>query len=139
VGSRRRAGAQEAPADAGPSGAGQEMRKSGGVTPKPGACGYGGRAAMWRLWYDRSANRRAGAQALAPRARGVVLSGADSGGAGSWGGVAPRALPSGVFGPRDFAPFLRLASARAFRIGTAAADAAPIREMAESLWTGVAG
>jgi hypothetical protein len=58
------------------------------------------------------------------------LAGADSGGAGSWGGVAPRALPSGVFGPRDFAPFLRLASARALLTETAARGAAPIRDMA---------
>jgi hypothetical protein len=33
---------------------------------------------------------------------------------------ADRALPSSVFGPRDFAPFLRLASARASLTGTAA-------------------
>ena len=30
---------------------------------------------------------------------------------------AERALPSGVFGPRDFAPFVRLASARALLSG----------------------
>ena len=34
--------------------------------------------------------------------------------------LAERALPSGVFGPRDFAPFLRLASARALLTGAAA-------------------
>ena len=39
-----------------------------------------------------------------------------------------RALPSGVLGPRDFAPFLRLASARAWDTGTAA------RAIARSGW-----
>jgi hypothetical protein len=43
---------------------------------------------------------------------------------------ADRALPSGLFGPRDFAPFLRLASARPLDTGTAAADAAPALDMA---------
>jgi hypothetical protein len=33
---------------------------------------------------------------------------------------ADLALPSGVFGPRDLAPFLRLAAARAWDTGTAA-------------------
>jgi hypothetical protein len=42
---------------------------------------------------------------------------------------AARALPSGVFGPRDLAPFLRLAAARALLIGTAARGAAPTFDM----------
>jgi hypothetical protein len=33
---------------------------------------------------------------------------------------AERALPSGLFGPRDLAPFFRLAAARALLTGTAA-------------------
>jgi hypothetical protein len=33
---------------------------------------------------------------------------------------AERALPSGAFGPRDFAPFLRLAVVRALLTGAAA-------------------
>jgi hypothetical protein len=37
---------------------------------------------------------------------------------------APRALPSAVLGPRAFAPFLRLAPARALLIGTIAGGAA---------------
>jgi hypothetical protein len=43
---------------------------------------------------------------------------------------AARALPSGVFGPRDLAPFRRLASARALLTGTAARGAAPTFDMA---------
>ena len=43
---------------------------------------------------------------------------------------AERALPSGVFGPRDFAPLLRLASAGALLTEAAARRAAPIRDMA---------
>jgi hypothetical protein len=43
---------------------------------------------------------------------------------------ADLALPSSVFGPRDFAPFWRLASARALLTGTAGPTAAPIRDMA---------
>jgi hypothetical protein len=39
-------------------------------------------------------------------------------------------LPAGVFGPRDFAPFRRLASARALLIVTAARGAAPVLGMA---------
>jgi hypothetical protein len=50
---------------------------------------------------------------------------------------AARALPSGDLGPRDFAPFLRLASARALLTETAAADAAPTLAMAGFLRTGV--
>ena len=38
---------------------------------------------------------------------------------------AERALPSGVFGPRDFAPFPRLPSTRALLMETAARGAAP--------------
>jgi hypothetical protein len=40
-----------------------------------------------------------------------------------------HALPSAVLGPRDFAPFFRLASARALLIGTAA-RATPTLDMA---------
>ena len=40
-----------------------------------------------------------------------------------------RALPSGVFGPHDFAPLRRLASARALLMG-AAQGAAPMLDMA---------
>jgi hypothetical protein len=47
---------------------------------------------------------------------------------------AERALPAGVFGPRDLAPLRRLASARALLTGTAADGAAPIRDMAVILW-----
>jgi hypothetical protein len=47
---------------------------------------------------------------------------------------AERALPSAVFGPRDFAPFFRLAAARAWLIGTAARGAAPVLDMAVILW-----
>jgi hypothetical protein len=43
---------------------------------------------------------------------------------------AERALPSGVFGPRDFAPFRRLVSARVLVAGTAARAAAPRLDMA---------
>jgi hypothetical protein len=43
---------------------------------------------------------------------------------------AERALPSGVFGPRDFAPLRRLASTRALLIWTAARGAAPVLGMA---------
>jgi hypothetical protein len=50
---------------------------------------------------------------------------------------AARALPSEVFGPRDLAPFFRLASARALLTGTAAADAAPPLDMTRFLRTGV--
>jgi hypothetical protein len=39
-------------------------------------------------------------------------------------------LPSGVVGPRDFAPFRRLASARALLVGWAARCAAPMVDMA---------
>jgi hypothetical protein len=42
---------------------------------------------------------------------------------------AERALPSSVFGPRDLAPFLRLASARALLTEAAAHDAAPELDM----------
>ena len=51
---------------------------------------------------------------------------------------ADLALPSSVFGPRDFAPFLRLASARALLTGTAARGAAPALDMAGFLagWGG---
>jgi hypothetical protein len=57
---------------------------------------------------------------------------------------AERAFPSAVFGPRDFAPFLRLASARALLTGTAAQRAAPALDMTvilgwRGLETGVAG
>jgi hypothetical protein len=49
-------------------------------------------------------------------------------------------LPLGVFGPRDFAPFFRLASARALDTGTAAPRAAPTFDMAGFLagggWAG---
>jgi hypothetical protein len=38
-------------------------------------------------------------------------------------------LPSGVLGPRDLAPFLRLASARALLTETAARGAAPALDM----------
>ena len=56
---------------------------------------------------------------------------------------AERALPAGVFGPRDFAPFLRLASARALDTGTAARSAAPNSTWRDSFgwwgsWTGLA-
>jgi hypothetical protein len=43
---------------------------------------------------------------------------------------AARALPSGVFGPRDLAPFLRLASARALEAGAGARTCAPETEAA---------
>ena len=46
---------------------------------------------------------------------------------------AERALPSGVFGPHDFAPLRRLASARALLMGTAH-GAAPALDMAGFLW-----
>jgi hypothetical protein len=46
---------------------------------------------------------------------------------------AARALPSSVFGPRDLAPFLRLASARVVLTDTVALGAAPIRDMAVDL------
>jgi hypothetical protein len=49
---------------------------------------------------------------------------------------ADLALPSEVFGPRDFAPFLRLASARALDTATAARGAAPLSDMAGFLRTG---
>jgi hypothetical protein len=53
---------------------------------------------------------------------------------------AERALPSGVFGPRDLAPFLRLASARALDTGTAARGAAPALDMAVILdWRMILG
>jgi hypothetical protein len=42
---------------------------------------------------------------------------------------ADLALPSGVFGPRDFAPFWRLAAARALLIWTAARGAAVALDM----------
>jgi hypothetical protein len=42
-------------------------------------------------------------------------------------------LPSSVLGPRDRAPFLRLAAARALLTVTAARDAAPIPDMTEFL------
>jgi hypothetical protein len=43
---------------------------------------------------------------------------------------AERALPSGVFGPRELAPLRRLASARALLTETAARGAAPTLDMA---------
>jgi hypothetical protein len=43
---------------------------------------------------------------------------------------AARAFPSGVLGPRDFAPLRRLAAARALLVGTAARGAAPALDMA---------
>jgi hypothetical protein len=43
---------------------------------------------------------------------------------------ADLTLPSSVFGPRDFPPLRRLASARALLIGTAARGAAPSSDMA---------
>jgi hypothetical protein len=49
---------------------------------------------------------------------------------------AERALPSGVFGPRDLAPFFRLASARGLGTATAARGAAPSFDMAEFLRLG---
>jgi hypothetical protein len=50
---------------------------------------------------------------------------------------AERALPSGVLGPRDFVPFLRLASARALLTETAARGAARTLDMAVILgWSG---
>jgi hypothetical protein len=42
---------------------------------------------------------------------------------------ADRAFPSSALGPRDMAPFLRLASARVLLIGTAARRAAPGLDM----------
>jgi hypothetical protein len=54
-----------------------------------------------------------------------------------------RALPSGLFGPRDFAPFLRLASARALLMIAARArawlsdSAALVRAAAR--WSSMAG
>jgi hypothetical protein len=42
-------------------------------------------------------------------------------------------LPAAVFGPRDLAPFLRLAAARALLTGSAALRAAPTLDMAEFL------
>jgi hypothetical protein len=52
-----------------------------------------------------------------------------------------RALPSELFGPRDFALFLRLASARALLMETAALGAASIRDMAGFLagWSELEG
>ena len=54
---------------------------------------------------------------------------------------AERALPSGVFGPRDFAPFPRLPSTRALLMETAARGAAPALDMAGFLagWWGLEG
>jgi hypothetical protein len=46
---------------------------------------------------------------------------------------AERALPAAVLGPRDRAPFFRLASARALLTETAARGAAPTLDMAEVL------
>jgi hypothetical protein len=46
---------------------------------------------------------------------------------------AERVLPSRVFGPCDFAPFLRLASARASDTETAARGATPDLDMARFL------
>jgi hypothetical protein len=46
---------------------------------------------------------------------------------------ADLALPSAVFGPRDLAPFLRLASARALLTETAARRAAVALDMTGSL------
>jgi hypothetical protein len=53
--------------------------------------------------------------------------------------MALRALPAAVFGPRDLAPFLRLASARALLTGTAALRAAPTLDMAGFLAGGELG
>jgi hypothetical protein len=43
---------------------------------------------------------------------------------------ADLALPSDVFGPRDLAPFIRLAAARALDTRAAARGAAPTLDMA---------
>ena len=47
---------------------------------------------------------------------------------------AARALPSVVFGPLDFAPLRRLASARAWLTGTAARGAASALDMGRIPW-----
>ena len=68
----------------------------------------------------------------------LLIGNGRSGGRGGLSRFRPgRALPSEVFGPRDFAPFFRLASARALDTGTAAPRTAPALDMAgDSLLAG---